>query len=68
VDAHPKKGSEVVMTTLVKRFVAEEQGLETVEYAVLAALIIIAVVGAIATLGTAIKGQFTNVAGTVTSP
>ena len=56
------------MKTLLRRFFAEEHGLETVEYAVLAALIIIAVVGAIATLGTAIKGQFTNVAGTVNNP
>jgi pilus assembly protein Flp/PilA len=58
------------MWTLIKKFVKEEEGMEMVEYAVVAALVIIAAVGVWATLGqeivtrmqaviTAMQGQTT---------
>jgi len=43
---------------LVKRFVREEKGLETVEYAIIAALITLAAITAIATLGGLIANKF----------
>ena len=45
------------MLGFVKRFVADEQGLETVEYAVAAALIAAASVLAFATLGTTVTAE-----------
>ena len=38
------------MKALVKRFIKEEKGLETVEWAVMAALIVLGIVGAVITL------------------
>ncbi len=43
---------------LVKRFVSDEQGMETVEWAVLAALIVAGLATLIGTLGTNVKNQF----------
>jgi Flp pilus assembly pilin Flp len=58
------------MSTFVKvyrRFVRDEEGLETVEYAVMTALIVAALVTAIVALSGAISGRFgkvqTNVSG-----
>ena len=49
------------MWTLIKKFVKEEEGMEMVEYAVVAALVIIAAVGVWATLGEAIVTRMTAV-------
>lgn len=49
----------------LKRFVREEQGLETVEYAVMTALIVSAVILAIGGLVMAISGRFGSVASTI---
>ena len=46
---------------VVKRFVKEEEGLETVEYAIITGLIVAATITAIATLGTWVNGQFNDV-------
>ena len=46
------------MGKLIKRLVADERGMETVEWAVIAALIVGAVVAALTTLGTQVKHQF----------
>ena len=46
------------MEALFKRFIKEEEGLETVEYAVMTALIIAGVVAAIVALRGAIEGRF----------
>ena len=46
------------MFSLLKRFVKDEQGLETVEYAVMTALVVAAMVAAITALSGAITGQF----------
>ncbi len=52
---------------LFKRFVSEESGLETVEYAVMTALIVAALVTAIASLSTSIGNRFGKVQGTIDS-
>lgn len=46
------------MKSLIKRFVRDEQGLETVEYAVMTALIVTVMVVAITALSLAITGRF----------
>jgi Flp pilus assembly pilin Flp len=56
-----------VMKALIKKFITDEKGLETVEYAVMTALIVAAIITAIGLLVTAISGRFTAVAGTITS-
>ncbi len=48
------------MRNLLKRFVADESGLETVEYAVITGLIVAATITAIATLGGWVTTQFTT--------
>lgn len=46
-------------------FLKDERGLETVEYAVMTALIVSAMVLAIGALATAISGRFNAVEGTI---
>lgn len=53
------------MTQLFKRFVREEEGLETVEYAVMTALIVGTLVLAIEALTGAVSDRFTAVEGTI---
>ena len=48
------------MLTVIRNFVRNEQGMETVEWAVLAALIVAGVVGVITTLGTNVLNKFTT--------
>ena len=43
---------------IVKRFVKDERGLETVEYAIIAALITIAAIGTITAVGTQVDVRF----------
>lgn len=45
---------------LLKRLIADERGLETVEYAIITGLIVVGVVLTIANIGTWVKGQFDN--------
>lgn len=51
---------------MIKRFFSDETGLELSEYAVAAALVAIAVVGAFTALGTAIGGKITELTGHIT--
>ena len=51
---------------LFKRFVSDERGMETVEWAVMAALIVAGLVLAITTLGGDIKTQLTNLGNAIT--
>ena len=51
------------MTNTLKSFLTNEQGLETVEYAVIAALITGAAIVAITALGTAVAAQFNILVG-----
>jgi pilus assembly protein Flp/PilA len=46
---------------LVKRFIKDEQGLETVEYAIILGLIVVATITLIGTLGTWVHGRFNSV-------
>jgi Flp pilus assembly pilin Flp len=45
---------------LAKRFLQDEQGLETVEYAIIAGLVVSGLVAIIASIGTWVKAQFTT--------
>jgi pilus assembly protein Flp/PilA len=49
---------EQTMLAMVKKFLKNEEGLETVEYAVMAALIVVGLVLAISTLGGSVKNKF----------
>ena len=51
---------------MIKRFFRDETGLELSEYAVAAALVAIAVVGAFTALGDAITGRINSLAATIT--
>ena len=53
------------MTKVIKRFVRDERGLETVEYAVMTALIVAALVTAIGALTLAISTRFGAVQGVI---
>ena len=44
----------------LKRFVADEQGLETVEYAIIAGLIVSGLVAIIVAIGGWVKNKFSN--------
>jgi len=46
------------MLNMLKKFVADEKGLETVEYAIIGALITIAAIIAIGQVGTNVKLRF----------
>jgi pilus assembly protein Flp/PilA len=46
------------MLQLIKRFVREEEGLETVEYAIMTGLIVVAVIAAIGGIGTKVFNKF----------
>ena len=48
------------MRKLVSQFVSDERGMETVEWGVMAALIVAGLVGVIAGLGSNVKAKFTN--------
>ena len=48
-----------------KRFIREDDGLETIEYAVMTALIVAGLVAALGALATAVSGRFGEVQGTV---
>ena len=50
-----------------RNFFRDETGLELSEYAVAAALVAIAVVGAFSALGTAISGKITSLGNTITT-
>ena len=45
---------------MLKRFIRDEQGLETVEYAIIAALIVVGAIAILAGIGNKVKNAFTN--------
>ena len=51
---------------LLKRFITDESGLETVEWAVIAALIVVAVIVAITLLGNNVASAFNSLANATT--
>ncbi|MHB8069782.1 MAG: Flp family type IVb pilin [Desulfobaccales bacterium] len=50
------------MLTKIKNFVREEEGASAVEYGLLVALIAVAIIVAVQTLGTNLSSTFSNVA------
>jgi pilus assembly protein Flp/PilA len=46
----------------VRNFLSDESGVTAIEYALIAALIAVAIIGAVTTVGTNISTEFTNVA------
>ena len=54
-----------MLKDLVAKFVRDERGMETVEYAVMTALIVAALVTAITALSGAISGRFGDVQGVI---
>ena len=52
---------------LINRFVTEDSGAETVEYALVVGLLAIASIAAITLVGTDVSGAFANIAGKVAS-
>jgi pilus assembly protein Flp/PilA len=55
------------ISSSVKRFLASEDGPTAVEYAVMLALIVVAIVAVVGALGTSISGTFSSVSSTVGS-
>jgi pilus assembly protein Flp/PilA len=55
------------MKNLFNRFVAEDNGQDLIEYALLAGLISLASIVAITALGAAIQGKYTQVGASVTA-
>ena len=49
------------MTMLMQSFLKDEHGATAIEYAMIAAFIAIAIVGAVTSLGTSLNGIFANV-------
>jgi len=43
---------------LIKKFWADEKGLETIEYAIMIALIVAGLIAVVGAIGTWVKGQF----------
>ena len=48
------------MYSILKKFVSDEQGLETVEYAIIVGLIVAGTITVIANIGGWVKGTFTD--------
>jgi pilus assembly protein Flp/PilA len=55
------------MTKFFSRFARNESGATAVEYGLIVALIAVAIIGAVTTLGTALKDKFTAVGTAVTN-
>ena len=55
------------MKNLVARFVNDESGAAAIEYALIAGLIALAIVGGAATLGSAISTKFTSIGSAVST-
>jgi len=50
-----------IMKNIAKKFLKDESGATAIEYGLIAALIAVAIVGALTTLGTGLTGLFTKV-------
>lgn len=54
-----------MLSKVIRRFTADERGLETVEYAIITGLIVAATITAIAAIGVWVSGQFANLQSTL---
>jgi pilus assembly protein Flp/PilA len=50
-----------IMMTIAKKFMKDESGATAIEYGLIAALVAVAIVGALTTLGTGLTTMFTKV-------
>jgi pilus assembly protein Flp/PilA len=48
------------MMKMVKKFLVADDGLETVEYAIIAGLIVVGVIATVVSIGTWVSGKFTT--------
>lgn len=55
------RGKEFNMTNLFARFIKNESGATAIEYGLIAALVAVAAIGGMTTLGTSLKTQFTDI-------
>jgi pilus assembly protein Flp/PilA len=55
------------MTTMFKRFAADQSGATAIEYGLIASLIAVAVITALTSLGTSLSGTLKKVASNLTS-
>jgi pilus assembly protein Flp/PilA len=53
------------MKNLVSRFLKDQSGATAIEYGLIAAGIAVVIIGAVQSVGTALKGTFNSVAGAV---
>jgi Flp pilus assembly pilin Flp len=53
---------------MLKRFIRDERGLETVEYAIILGIIVVTTIGLIVTLGNWVRDRFNQVVGTLPTP
>jgi pilus assembly protein Flp/PilA len=53
---------DMVMTTLIKRFLADDSGATAIEYGLIASLISVAIIAAAKNLGSNVSKTFSNVA------
>src|SRR5947209_13542206 len=56
-------GRKEAMKVLVSRFISEEAGATAIEYGLLAALISVAIIGAVKLVGSNLNAAFTNIGG-----
>ena len=56
------KSAAAAISTSLRRFAGDTSGATAIEYALIASGISIAIVGTVATLGTSVKGLYSNVA------
>jgi pilus assembly protein Flp/PilA len=59
---YSKPAAGRLLARLLGRFLRDESGASAIEYAIIASGISIVIVGTVATLGTAVKGLYINVA------
>ncbi|MFC1792084.1 Flp family type IVb pilin [Planctomycetota bacterium] len=57
-----------MLKKMIKRFIKDERGLEGSEYALLLALICVAIITAVGLLASAIADRFNNTADTINNP
>ena len=48
------------MTKLMNRFLSDERGLETIEYAIVAGLIVVGVISAVTAIGVWVAGKWSS--------
>ena len=56
------------MRNFIKRFAQDESGATAIEYGLIAALIAVAIIGTVGTLGEKLQGAFTKVSNGIDKP